>query len=247
MARIALDADVVIAFLDPGVDQHNRAVKELRPRLSVGDELLLCATVYAETIVRPLQRGTARIVDEFLDAAGVRIVPVDRDIARRAAQLRGENPSLRLPDALSLATAVAAGATLLTLDRRLQRIAQRAHAASANSLILHITTRSAWERARAAGAYRPASLDNEGFIHFSGRDQLVRVANARFSGATDLVLLCVIAGRLTAPLTYEAGEPDSEEEFPHLYGPLNLDAVVEVVPFPEHESGFELPGNLPEQ
>ena len=126
MARVALDADVVIAFLDPGDDQHARAVAELRPRLAAGDELLLGATVYAETIVRPIQSGTDATVDAFLDAAGVRVVAVDRAIARRAARLRADHPSLRLPDAMSLATAHHADATLLTLDKRLRRIADRA-------------------------------------------------------------------------------------------------------------------------
>jgi predicted nucleic acid-binding protein len=127
VARVALDADVVIAFLDPGDDQHDRAVNELRSRLAAGDELLLCATVYAETIVRPLQQGTDATVDQFLDAARITVVPVDRAIARRAAALRARHRSLRLPDALSLATAVTADAALLTLDRKLMQIARRAN------------------------------------------------------------------------------------------------------------------------
>ena len=126
MARVALDADVVIAFLDPGDDQHARAVAELRPRLAAGDELLVGATVYAETIVRPLQGGTDATVDAFLDAAGITVVPVDRAVARRAARLRAEHTSLRLPDAMSLATALATDATLLTLDKKLKQIAKRA-------------------------------------------------------------------------------------------------------------------------
>jgi predicted nucleic acid-binding protein len=123
VARVALDADIVIAFLDPGDDQHATAIAELRPRLTAGDELLVAATVYAETIVRPLQQGTDATVDEFLDAAGVAIVPIDRLVARRAAALRARHRSLRLPDAISLATAIMSEATLLTLDKRLGRIA----------------------------------------------------------------------------------------------------------------------------
>jgi predicted nucleic acid-binding protein len=126
VARVALDADIVIAFLDPGDDQHARAVRELRPLLAAGDELLVGATVYAETIVRPVQEGTDATFDAFLAAAGVKIVPVDRAIARRAAQLRAEHSSLRLPDAMSLATALATDATLLTLDKKLQQVAKRA-------------------------------------------------------------------------------------------------------------------------
>ncbi len=125
MARVALDADIVIAFLDPGDDQHATAVAELRPPLTAGDELLAAATVYAETIVRPLQQGTEVTVDEFFDAAGISIVSIDRAIARRAAVLRAEHQSLRLPDAISLATAIVSDAALLTLDKKLRQIARR--------------------------------------------------------------------------------------------------------------------------
>jgi predicted nucleic acid-binding protein len=126
VARVALDADIVTAFLDPGDDQHATAVAELRPRLAAGDVLLAAATVYAESIVRPLQQGTDAIVDEFFDAAGISIVPIDRAVARRAAALRAEHQSLRLPDAMSLATAVVTDSALLTLDKKLRHIAQRA-------------------------------------------------------------------------------------------------------------------------
>lgn len=125
MARVALDADIVIAFLDPGDEQHAPAVAELRPRLAAGDELLAAATVYAESIVRPLQQGTDATVDEFFDAAGISIVPIDRAVARRAAVLRAEHQSLRLPDAMSLATAIVTDSALLTLDKKLRQIARR--------------------------------------------------------------------------------------------------------------------------
>lgn len=125
MARVALDADLLIAFLDPGDAQHERAIEELRPRLAAGDELLIGATVYAEVIVRPLQQGSAATVDGFLDAAGVRLVVADRAIARRAAELRAEHASLRLPDAMSLATALVGDADLLTLDKKLKRISRQ--------------------------------------------------------------------------------------------------------------------------
>jgi uncharacterized protein (DUF952 family) len=110
-------------------------------------------------------------------------------------------------------------------------------------LILHITTRPAWDAARAAGRYEAPSLAAEGFIHLSSPDQVVRVADARYSGASDLVLLCVDAGRLAAPLRDETSDAGAET-FPHLYGPLNLDAVVAVVPFPEAGDGFGLPDEV---
>jgi uncharacterized protein (DUF952 family) len=107
-------------------------------------------------------------------------------------------------------------------------------------LIFHITTHSSWERAHAAGRYEPPSFAVDGFIHFSGVEQVVAVANARFAGAHDLVLLSVAVDRLDAPLRYESSDADGER-FPHLYGPLNLGAVVEVVPFVEEDDGFAVP------
>jgi predicted nucleic acid-binding protein len=124
VARVAFDADVVIAFLDASDDQHERAVDLLRPRLGGGAEIVIGASVYAEVMVRPLARSTGERVDAFLDALGATVLAVDREIARRAAGLRARHRSLRLPDALALATALAAGAELVTLDQRLGRLAR---------------------------------------------------------------------------------------------------------------------------
>ena len=67
------------------------------------------------------------------------------------------------------------------------------------------------------------------------------MANARFTGARDLVLLGVKVDRLGAPLRYEPGDAGSAEFFPHVYGPLNIDAVAWVAPLSEGPNGFELP------
>lgn len=125
MAPVALDADVLIAFLDPGDAQHERAVEELRAKLAAGERLLVGASVYAEVMVRPLERGSGEKVDEFLAAAKVTVVDLDRALARRAAQLRARHRALRLGDALSLATALSSGAELLSFEQRLRRIAAR--------------------------------------------------------------------------------------------------------------------------
>ena len=125
MARVALDADVVIAFLDAGDDQHARAVEMVRERLAAGDDIVIGASVYAEVMVRPVQRGADAAVDAFLDGIGATVVSVDRGVARLAAQLRARHRSLRLRDALALAAALDSDAELLTLDQRLRRIAAR--------------------------------------------------------------------------------------------------------------------------
>ncbi len=125
MAAVALDADVLIAFLDPGDAQHERAVEEIRAKMAAGERLLVGASVYAEVMVRPLERGSGEKVDEFLATANVTVVDLDRALARGAAQLRARHRALRLGDALSLATALSSGAELLSFDQRLRRIAER--------------------------------------------------------------------------------------------------------------------------
>jgi uncharacterized protein (DUF952 family) len=112
---------------------------------------------------------------------------------------------------------------------------------AADGRLLHITPRSAWEQAQSSGAYAPPSLETEGFMHLSEPHQVVRVANARYAGVADLVLLCIDRERLGAPLRYEIGDPGSDERFPHLYGALGLEAVVTVLDFRETATGFELP------
>ncbi|MGH2892540.1 MAG: DUF952 domain-containing protein [Solirubrobacteraceae bacterium] len=112
---------------------------------------------------------------------------------------------------------------------------------SAPVVIFHITTRGEWDASALAGSYVAAGYHADGFIHLSTGDQVVHVADARFAGAQDLVLLCVAAQRLQAPLRYEPGDPGSDELFPHLYGPLNRDAVERVLPFSEGPDGFALP------
>lgn len=114
--------------------------------------------------------------------------------------------------------------------------------------ILHITPRSQWESAKAialssSGVYRADSLDTEGFIHCSRLDQVVAVANRFYAGQKDLVLLVIQSDRLQAPLRYEAADGD---EFPHLYGALNLEAVVAAIDFEAGEEGFTLPSELGE-
>lgn len=90
------------------------------------------------------------------------------------------------------------------------------------------------------GVYRTPTLEDEGFIHFSEPSRVARAADFLYRGRTDLVLLCVDPDRLTAELRYEALTTDAP--FPHLYGPLNLEAVVRVVPFPPLPDGtFQLP------
>jgi uncharacterized protein (DUF952 family) len=114
----------------------------------------------------------------------------------------------------------------------------------ADATILHITTAAAWDQAQASGSLITPSLAQEGFIHCSTAEQVEATANRIFRGSGDLLLLVVDEARLTAPLTWERAT-DVAAELPHIYGPLNLDAVVGTIALPEGEDGYARPAGRP--
>jgi uncharacterized protein (DUF952 family) len=112
------------------------------------------------------------------------------------------------------------------------------------TMILHIAHKHDWERAAETGSYTVDTLQTEGFIHCSTAEQVVRIANLFYRGQHDLVLLFIDAKSLEAPIRYEppAEDPASAERFPHIYGPINVDAVLWALPFAPDEHGhFWLP------
>jgi uncharacterized protein (DUF952 family) len=112
--------------------------------------------------------------------------------------------------------------------------------------IYHITTREDWQAAQVAGEYRAESLETQGFIHTSTEAQLIDTADRYYRGQDELVLLCIDPSRVTAPIKHEAaGERHDAGLFPHIYGPLNLDAVERALAFPCRADGsFEMPPEL---
>lgn len=121
-------------------------------------------------------------------------------------------------------------------------------------MIYHITSQAEWEKAQSAGVYTAPSLEIEGFIHNSSRVQIFKVANAFYRGQDNLVILCIDESKLNSKLVWEAPvhpNPDIDmevkeaEQFAHIYGTLGLQAVVNVVSFPEGDNGFMLPDDLP--
>jgi uncharacterized protein (DUF952 family) len=114
-----------------------------------------------------------------------------------------------------------------------------------SDFILHVTSRASWSAARNAGAYTADSLESQGFIHCSNTVQVVRVANAIFKGQHGLVLLKIDPSRLTSELRYEPGTDAPDQLFPHIYGPLDLEAVTAVLDFePGPDGTFSLPAEL---
>jgi uncharacterized protein (DUF952 family) len=102
--------------------------------------------------------------------------------------------------------------------------------------IFHITSRSAWDEALARGEYAADSLPTEGFIHCSDAHQFLWVANQRFKGREDLVLLHIDPARLDAQLRHENLE-GGREQFPHIYGAIPISAVVDVTPLRPSRDG----------
>ena len=112
------------------------------------------------------------------------------------------------------------------------------------TMLFHICSAGDWETGQAMGAYSAASLETEGFIHCSLVHQILGVANNIYVGQVDLVLLVIEDAALTESLLYE-DTYNHGQEFPHVYGPINLDAVLDVVAFPAGPAGrFTLPPGL---
>ena len=117
--------------------------------------------------------------------------------------------------------------------------------------ILHLASNDAWLAADKEGSYRADSLSTEGFIHGSKPSQIVNVANTFYRGQQGLVLLVIDPSKLEAELKWEPpAEPEPTharegELFPHIYGPLNLEAVINIIPFePKTDGYFFLPETL---
>jgi uncharacterized protein (DUF952 family) len=99
--------------------------------------------------------------------------------------------------------------------------------------LLHITERDTWRMAQQAGEYRMSTrgvtLEQEGFIHCSLRHQLRAVAELFYADADDLVVLVIDSDKVPSAIRFEPAAPGGPD-FPHIYGPLPVSAVTDVVP-----------------
>jgi predicted nucleic acid-binding protein len=119
MGLTHLDAGVVIGLLDAADPHHASATRALAEAVRTGDRLAMAASAFAECLVGPSRRSrrAAATVDDLFARLPIEIV--DLDIARMAAHIRAKHTSVRLPDALVIATAAQAPADrLITTDRR---------------------------------------------------------------------------------------------------------------------------------
>lgn len=94
--------------------------------------------------------------------------------------------------------------------------------------LYHLATPQQWTEHRARGAIVPPSLDLEGFVHCSWGRQVDRTVATHFAGVADLLALRVDEDSVRAALVVEDSY-GSGQAFPHVYGPIPVAAVTEVV------------------
>src|ERR1044071_3700617 len=116
--------------------------------------------------------------------------------------------------------------------------------------IYHITSQTAWDNAQAQGEYLAPSLSVEGFIHCSTIAQVLPVAENFYKGQHGLIILVIDPAKLISKLQWEAPSERvpspkgmaEDQKFPHIYGPLNLNAVTKTVKLETNSDGnFILP------
>jgi len=111
-------------------------------------------------------------------------------------------------------------------------------------IVYHITQRQAWVEAQKKDYYEPEGYASDGFIHCSTREQLLNTAHCYYANALDLVVLCLDPRKTVTPLKYE-NTTGGTELFPHLYGILNLDAVLATPELTRNEAGkWQMPEGL---
>ena len=95
-------------------------------------------------------------------------------------------------------------------------------------IIYHVTTATEWNAAQEKGFYEAASLKTEGFIHCSEQHQVEGVLERYFENKTGLVKLVIDTSKLTSRYVQE-WSPSIRDTFPHIYGPVNTDAVIDII------------------
>ncbi|HSV66767.1 MAG TPA: DUF952 domain-containing protein [Mycobacteriales bacterium] len=108
-------------------------------------------------------------------------------------------------------------------------------------IIYHIARAADWSQAQGEGEYRTSTrgrtLEHQGFIHASTADQVAPVANTVYAGDRGLLVLVIDESRVVPRIVYEP-VPGWDSHFPHIYGPLNVDAVVETLLLEPDASGL---------
>jgi uncharacterized protein (DUF952 family) len=107
------------------------------------------------------------------------------------------------------------------------------------AVLVHLCPSDDWSVAQHLGELRPESLTSVGFVHLSTPQQVHLPANRLYRGRADLLLLHIDPTHLDSPIRWELGVATDPESmvFPHLYGPLPVDAVIDVTSYPPGAEG----------
>lgn len=105
--------------------------------------------------------------------------------------------------------------------------------------LYHITSKFDYIKAKDKGFYDFCALKTDGFIHLSLKEQVLNTANKYFKGQINLVVLEIDQAKLNEKLVFENSEGGGVDDFPHLYGPLNLNSIVRVVDLVESKDGYK--------
>lgn len=105
------------------------------------------------------------------------------------------------------------------------------------TLLFHIASTSEFEQAAHKGEYIPTRFATDGFVHCSYAHQIRGVADAKYRGHKDLVLLVIDRAQLTSPVV-EENLVGGQQLYPHVYGRLPMSAVISTHPLSPDENGF---------
>lgn len=103
-------------------------------------------------------------------------------------------------------------------------------------MILHCMKKATWEERKNKESWGKRNIEAEGFIHCSTVEYFWRVAPIFSDIEEDLVLICIDEDKLKSEVRYEDGD-NCGREYPHVYGLINNDAVIKVLPFLRKEDG----------
>ncbi len=115
-----------------------------------------------------------------------------------------------------------------------ERVKSQGLSLETDSFLFHICLPGDWQVAQESGAYTTESLETEGFIHCSRADQVVQVANSFYREVRPLVLLWIDPAKVKPAIKWESVD---EGIFPHVYGPINIEAIAAVREFPPSPDG----------
>ncbi len=112
------------------------------------------------------------------------------------------------------------------------------------AFIFHIAQKKDWENSIESGMYKIKSLETEGFIHCSTKEQVIEIADLNFADENDLVLLEIDTSKIKSKIIYENLEGE-EDMYPHIYGPIEVKAVIAAHIFIKNtENKYRLPKNI---